>query len=348
MRQSARRCFVREGVTMLKARGLQALPRVPASFFAMVLGLAGLASDWRGAHEVWALPAAIGEALYAVAFLTWLAVAILYALKWAAVPALAKEEAGHAVQCCFIGLGGVATLLIAQGALPYSRTAAVALFLLGAGFTVAFGLWRTGILWRGDRDPASNTPVLYLPTVAGGFVTGTVATALGWRHWGELAFGAGFFAWLAIESVLLHRLYTASPLAPPLRPTLGIQLAPPAVGAVCYVSISGGPADVFAHMLIGYALLQGLLLARMGRWIAEQPFGPSYWAFTFGATALAGAAIRLSTDSQANALASIAPSLFALANLIVLGVAAGTIRLLLLGRLLPPAPSADPGAAASP
>lgn len=333
---------------MFKAAVLQAVPRVPASFFAMVLGLAGLANDWRAAHAVWALPAAIGEALYAIALLTWIAVAILYAFKWAIAPAVAKDEAGHAVQCCFIGLGGVATLLIAQGALPYSRMAAIALFLLGAAFTLAFGLWRTGILWRGDRDPASNTPVLYLPMVAGGFVTGTVATALGWQPWGELAFGAGFFAWLAIESVLLHRLYTASPLAPPLRPTLGIQLAPPAVGAVCYHSISGGHADLFAHMLIGYALLQALLLARMIRWIAEQPFGPSYWAFTFGATALAGAAIRLSIDSQGSAFASLAPVLFALANLIVLGIAGGTIRLLLLGRLLPPAPPAAVAATASP
>lgn len=332
---------------MLKASALQALPRVPASFFAMVLGLAGLANDWRAAHAVWALPAAIGEVLYAIAFLTWFAVAILYALKWAVAPTAAKDEARHAVQCCFIGLGGVATLLIAQGALPYSRTAAIALFLPGAAFTVAFGLWRTGILWRGDRDPTTNTPVLYLPMVAGGFVTGTVATALGWQQWGELAFGAGFFAWLAIESVLLHRLYTAPPLAPPLRPTLGIQLAPPAVGAVCYLSISGGHADLFAHMLIGYALLQALLLARMGRWIAEQPFGPSYWAFTFGATALAGAAIRLSIDSQGSALASLAPVLFALANLIVLGIAGGTIRLLLLGKLLPPAPQPAAASAAS-
>jgi tellurite resistance protein len=159
------------------------------------------------------------------------------------------------------------------------------------------------------------------------------------QQWGELAFGAGFFTWLAIKSVLLHRLYTAAPLAPPLRPTLGIQLAPPAVGAVCYLSVSGGHSDLFAHMLIGYALLQALLLVRMGRWIAEQPFAPSYWAFTFGATALAGATIRLSTDSQGGALAVLAPVLFGLANLIVIGIAAGTIWLLLVGKLLPPAPA---------
>jgi hypothetical protein len=37
-----------------------------------------------------------------------------------------------------------------------------------------------------------------------------------------------------------HRPYTASELPPPLRLTLGIQLAPPAVGCSAYLSISSG------------------------------------------------------------------------------------------------------------
>ncbi|WP_094845445.1 dicarboxylate transporter/tellurite-resistance protein TehA [Bordetella genomosp. 9] len=335
---------------MSKASTSRGLPLVPPSFFAIVLGLAGLAGNWRAAHAAWSLPAAVGEALYALAFLSWLAITILYGLKWIAAPAVARAEAEHAVQCCFIGLAGVATMLVAQGALPYSRPAAILLFMLGVVATFAFGVWRTGLLWRGGRDHAATTPVLYLPLVAGGFVTGTVSAALGWREWGQMAFGAAFFAWLAIESVLLHRLYTAAPLAPALRPTLGIQLAPPAVGAVCYLSVGGGQPDLFAHMLIGYALLQALLLTRMARWIGEQPFSPAYWAFTFGATALAGATVRLSIVERTGAFATLAPVLFVLANVVVLAVTAGTLKLWAQGRLLPPvAPApvqaAEPAAA---
>lgn len=283
------------------------------------------------------LPASVGEVLYAAAFVAWLLLVVLYALKWAIDPNAAKAEARHTIQCCFVGLGGVATMLVAQGAIPYSNAAAIAIYVLGVTFTALFALWRTGHLWRGDRDPATTTPVLYLPMVAGGFVASNVAAALGWHQFAELAFGAGFFSWLAIESVLLHRLYTASPMAPALRPTLGIQLAPPAVGAVSYLSIGGGHADLFATMLVGYALLQALLLTRMVRWIAEQPFAASYWAFTFGATALASAAIRLSVEDQDGVFSLLAPVLFILANVVVLGIAAGTIRLLATGKLFPPA-----------
>lgn len=33
------------------------IPRIPASFFGMVLGIGGLAADWRAAHRAWGMPA---------------------------------------------------------------------------------------------------------------------------------------------------------------------------------------------------------------------------------------------------------------------------------------------------
>lgn len=310
------------------------LPLVPASFYGIVLGLAGLANAWRAAHAAWHLTAVVGEALFAVAAFAWLVITVLYALKWILALEYARAEAAHPVQCCFIGLSGVATLLIAQGALPYARPLAVALFSIGASFTFGFGLWRTGSLWQGGRDAGATTPVLYLPLVAGGFVTAATAGALGWADWGEFAFGAALFSWLAIESVLLHRLYTAEPLAVALRPTLGIQLAPPAVGAASYLAIGGAPG-LPVHLLIGYAIFEALLLARLTRWISEAEFGPAYWAFTFGVTALATAATRVAAVERHGAMTTLAAVLFGVANVIVLGIAAGTLRLVLQHRLIP-------------
>ena len=261
------------------------------------------------------------------ASVVWIVLMILFALKWVLAPSEAVAETRHPVQCCFVGLIGVATMLIALGLLPYSRLAGEVIFGIGAAFTIAFALWRTGVLWQGGRDPATTTPVLYLPTVAGSFVLATVAASLGYPDWGQLAFGAGLFSWLAIESVLLHRLYTVTTLPPALRPTLGIQLAPPVVGAVAYLSVTSGPPDMLAHALIGYGLLQGLLLLRLLPWIMQQPFTPSYWAFTFGATALATAPLRMIERGDSGAIALIAPYLFGAANIIVALIALATLGL---------------------
>ncbi len=62
-----------------------------------------------------------------------------------------------------------------------------------------------------------------------------------------------------------------------LRPTLGIQLAPPVVGCVAYLGITSGQPDTSAQIL-----LQALILLRLLPWLCQQPFAASYWTFTFG------------------------------------------------------------------
>ncbi|CAN5395778.1 dicarboxylate transporter/tellurite-resistance protein TehA [soil metagenome] len=310
-------------------------PAVPAAFFGMVLGIIGLGGAWRVAHRLWQLPAVIGESIMLGGSLVWAVVLLLFIRKWLFAREAALAEARHPVQCCFIGLAGVSTMLVAMAALPWSPAAAWVLFGAGAAFTLAFALWRTGRLWQGGREAATTTPVLYLPTVAGGFVTAIGAAALGHAEWGRLAFGVGLFSWLAIESVLLHRLYTAPAMPPPMRPTLGVQLAPPAVGAVAWLAINGGTPDLLAQALVGYALLQSLLMLRLYAWIREQPFSAGYWSFTFGATALATASLRIAEAGDAGPIALLAPWLFGAANLLVGLIALGSVRLMFQARLIP-------------
>ncbi|KQP42991.1 tellurite resistance protein TehA [Methylobacterium sp. Leaf104] len=305
----------------------------PAAYFGIVLGLSGLGGAWRAAALAWHLPPLIGEAVYAFAATVWAVLVLLYALKAILASDKLAAEAAHAIQCCFIGLAGVATMLVAGGLLPHSAGAGTALFALGFLFTLGFAVWRTGGLWQGGRDPGTTTAVLYLPTVAGSFVSATMAAALGHQDWGQLAFGAGLFSWLAMESVLLHRLLTGIETPVAMRPTLGIQLAPAPVGAVAYLSVGGGTPDVFAHALIGYGLLQVLVLARLSPWIAKAGAVPGLWAFSFGATALAGALLRLVARGDTGAVTAIAPLVFVVANGLVIGLAVMTVWLLARGSM---------------
>ena len=301
--------------------------RIAAANFGIPLGLAGLAGSWRAAHAAWSIPALPGELLFALAGAAWLFISLLYAWKWLAAREAACAEARHPVQCCFIGLGGVATLIIAQGLIPYSRLGAFGLCALGASFTLGFGIWRTGRLWQGDRKAEATTPVLYLPLVAGGLVTAATLGALGLRQWAALAFGGAFFSWLAIESVVLHRLYTVAEMPAPLRPTLGIVLAPPAVGALAYLATGGDPWSIIPQALVGYAMLLALLLARLWPWIAQQPFSLSYWGLTFGVTALPTALIRMSIASPSRSFEDLGFMLFLVANVIVAFIAVRTLAL---------------------
>ena len=326
-------------MSMLRRSGV---PAVPAAFFAMVLGLAGLAYCWRAAHRIWGFPEIVGELLMLLAALVWALLIFLYAAKWIGKRDAAVKELGDPIQCCYIGLIGVTTLLIAGGVLPYSRLAAQLMLVFGAGFTFVFAIWRTGGLWQGGRDPNTTTAVLYLPLGAGSFVTASLLGVMGYADWGQLVFGAGLFSWLAIESVLLHRLLTAQPLPLALRPTLGIQLAPPTVGALAYLNVTHGAPDMLVHSMIGYGLLQALIAIRLWPWIHQQPFAAGYWAFSFGATALATDLLRLIERGDGGAAAFLAPYAFGIANLVVAALVVGTIRLIAQHRLLPVPAMAPP------
>ena len=323
----------------------RALASVPVSFFSIVLGIAGLGNAWTQAHRVWAAPSWIGQLLGWVACAVWAVLALFYMVKWLVSREAALAEFRHPVQCCFIGLFPVSGALITLPLRAFAPVTAWILAVTTIAAQLAFGVFRTGVLWKGGRDPASNTAVLYLPTVAGSFVSAIVLSAFGHADYGKLFFGAGLFSWLAIESVLVHRLYIAPELSPPLRPTLGVQLAPPAVACVAYQAIYDGPPDIFAQALIGYALFQALILARLIPWIRKQPFAASYWAFTFGASALPAAMIRYVERGGTGVIAESAPYVFVISNLLIAGFAIGTLWQLATGRLLAALTPATPSTA---
>ncbi|HEX9392054.1 MAG TPA: dicarboxylate transporter/tellurite-resistance protein TehA [Usitatibacteraceae bacterium] len=324
--------------------------RTPASMFGMVLGLAGIGSAWRVASVAWGLPAVVGELWMALAGLVWIVLTVLTIAKWIAAWPAAHDELMHPIQCCFIGLVPVSGMLVAIGLLPHAHDLAVAMMFLGLAGHLVFSLWRTGELWRGGRAPDTSTPVLYLPAVAGNFVSAIALGTLGHADWGIYFLGAGLLTWLAYESIIIQRLLTGSELPLPLRPTLGIQIAPGAVGAVAWLSVVPPQWAWVAQLMIGYAVLQMLVVLRLSRWIAQQPFGAGYWAFSFGVTALATAPLRLLTLPGAAAgespLRLVAMTTFTLANILLAVLVLGTLWLLVRGRLLPPA-SPAPAAAKS-
>jgi tellurite resistance protein len=279
------------------------------------------------------------------ATVVWAILMVLYACKWIWARHEALAEFRHPILCCFVGVVPLSTALVALALKPYLPGVATVLAAVGIVGQLTFGVYRTGQLWMGGRDHSTTTAVLYLPTVAGSFVSTLVLSAFGHPDWGSLFFGAGLLSWLAIESVVLHRLYTVSELPVPLRPTLGIQLAPPTVGCAAYLSMTTGAPDLFAQALLGYGLFQVLLLIRLLPWIVRGPFTPSYWAFTFGASALATDSLRFLERGASGPIPLMAPYLFAAANIVIGGIALGTLWLLRRGRLLPPPLVAAPAPA---
>ena len=303
----------------------------------MVLGLCGLGTGWRAAARLGLAPAWIGEMLSLLGVAVWAAWLILYAARWLNDRDAVLVEARDPTSSFFAALAPVATMIASIGLAPHGAGAAWVMALAGLVGTTLFAVWGVGGLWMGGRAVEATTPILYMPTVGGGFVAAMTCAAFDMKQLGLLYFGAGLLSWLTLESVVIHRLILKS-LPVPLRASLGLHLAPPAVACVAYLAVTDGPPDRFAQILFGYALFYALVTARLVPWLRQQPFSPAAWAYTFGISALPLAALRLTERGLEGPSASLAVPLFAAANLIIGWIALRTLSLLLRGKLLPVRP----------
>ena len=313
------------------------IPIVPAVFFGMVLGLGGLGSAWRVAARLWGLPTSIGEALSLTAAAIWCAWLALFAAKWIGARQTARREAADPVMSFSIGLIAMATLLVSVALKPYAPSLAWWIFAIGLVAGLAFAVWLMGSAWQGARTVAATTPLMYLTPVGAGYLGAIGAGGFGHIELATMLWGTGAIAWLFIESAVLQRLMT-EPMPVPLRATVGIQLAPPAVGCMSYLAFTDGPPDRLAQFLFGYALLQGLILLRLTPWLRQQQFGPGAWAYTFGVAALAVSSLVMLVRGNTVLMSRLAPLLFAAANLLIGWIAARTLLLALNGKLFPPPP----------
>jgi tellurite resistance protein len=308
---------------------------MPVAFFGIAVGSLALANAWRVAARIWQVSAAAADLITFAALAIWLAILLGYAHKWLVHREEARIEMQHPVQSSFAALGPVSSLLAAQALLPYSRPGALVLFAVSAFGALALGVFLHGRFWQGGRKPELVTAAIYLPSVGTSFVAGTTAAAFGWTQLGALFFGAGLLSWIALESMIMQRATVHEPLPDALRPTLGIQLAPPVVGGVTYLSLTSGTPDLFAMILLGYGLYQALVLLRLLPWIRKQAFVPSYWAFSFGVAALPTMAMRMVERGSTGPVEWLAPGLFIASNVIIGLLVFKTIALMLRGELLP-------------
>ncbi|VVE65151.1 C4-dicarboxylate ABC transporter [Pandoraea captiosa] len=306
---------------------------IPASAMGIVLGMAGLSNCWRIAHTLWGIRATVSDVLFAVTTFIWAVLVLSFVAKWLAHRDEALAEARHPVACCFIGLIPVATLLVAVWLHGFAPAIGTTLIVIGVVAQLAFSTFRSGGMMRGGRKLSDTTAVMYLPTVAGNFVSAMAVASLGWMDLAKLFFGAGLFSWFALESIITYRLYLGDELAPAVRPTLGIQLAPPVVGATAYLAVTGGRLDWPFCAMVGYGLLQLLFLLRLSRWFLVSGATPGFWAFSFGITALGLSCMRAATLAPDSLFASIALPVFIFVNVAIGSLILLTLGLLLRGRL---------------
>ncbi len=310
-----------------------AAARVPASFFSIVLGLAGLGAAWRSAARAYGVSDWLADALLAVSaalFLGVLAAQVLRAVRGAGL----RAELEHPVSGSLAALGPASLLLVAAGVSVHYRDLALVLFWIGAAGQVAAGVWVVGRWFLAAAEPKAVTPALHLPA-GGNHVAALAAGAVGRVDAGWLFFGAGVVLRLVVAAALLDRYLSAGELPAAVRPLVALEIAPPAAALLAWQSLEGGAPDMVSRILLGFALFQALVVARLLGRLRDVPFSTTYWAFAFPLSALAAGALRQSASAPGSVAGALALPLFIVANAVIAAIAWQTVVAASRGKLLP-------------
>jgi len=326
---------------MASARHATPLKFLFPGWYAIVMGLAGLALAWHRAEPVLGAGAGDGAVV-----LGWLAAAVFLLLAAASLWRLQRhreswaEDLKHPVRHTFVAAIPIAVLLLATVATASGlRGAAVAgLWWLGALAQLVVTLWVLGRWWRGNQTGGLQwpglTPALFIPVV-GNVLVPLAGVPLGFGDWAAAQFGIGLLFWPVVTVLLLVRLATQGSWPERLLPTAFIFVAPPAV--VGLSALQFGAVALLAWMFWGMALFSLLWATLLVRRIAALPFGMPHWAMSFPLAAFAALTLRL---AEGGAMRLLGLAALALASLVIAALALATLRGLRDGSLLAPEPVA--------
>jgi len=269
------------------------LARFPVGLFAIPVGLFALGGAWRRAQVFgWSFTQSIGDVLAWTALLVLVVLLLLYLAKAVIHPRSIANEFTHPLAGSLMALIPLSFLLcIVYFGEPHHNGwllfAMVALTLQGV---VAIRI--VSLITIAALPAVAITPALYVPPVAGGFVGAMALNTLGYPGWAALLFGMGLASWGLLEVRVLNRLFEGS-MPEALRPTIGLELAPPTVATLAVGSI--WPLLPGEVLIVGLGLTAGPVVAVMARykWWSRVPFSIGFWSFSFPVAALAGGVIEV-------------------------------------------------------
>ncbi len=307
----------------------------PITFFAVIMGLLGLALATQAAAHAYDIGGVVPHLILAVGVSGFLAVAGLYGAKAVRYPQAVRAEWGHPVKLSFFPTVSISLLLMAAALHATWPGLAHVIWLLGA---VGQGVLTLSVVtgWISHRafELGHLTPAWFIPAV-GNVVVPLAGAPLGYVELSWLFFSAGLVFWVILLTLVFNRLVFHDPIPARLFPTMVILIASPAVAFLAYVQLTGG-IDPFARILLNAAYLFALIVLVQFPKLLRLPFVLSWWALSFPVAALTAASFRYSVLVQSGAHRTVGVLALIVLAVIIVGLVLRTTRLIMAGGLCQP------------
>lgn len=276
------------------------LENFPISFFAAVMGLAGLTIAWEKTQHTLDIDLNIDAFLVGVTATVFVVLTALYAAKLVRYRNEVIEELRHPIKLNFFPTISISLLLLSIAFMPLSHAVGQVLWLAGTTLHLAITLYVVNAWIHHEHFEVHHlNPAWFIPAVGNALVP-VAGVQLGYPEVSWFFFSIGMVFWLMLLTIIFYRVLFHHPIPDKLMPTLFILIAPPAVGFIAYLQLVG-ELDAFARVLYFVGLFFTLLLfAQLGRF-TKLGFFLSWWAYSFPVAAITIASLSMYEQTDAGA-----------------------------------------------
>ncbi|MDY0050968.1 MAG: SLAC1 anion channel family protein [Aliarcobacter sp.] len=312
---------VQESIKSIPSNRLQFFPIM---MFATIMGLGGLTLVYERLNTIFSFPNYLALFMLGISTFLFFLVLIFYILKLIKYKDEVKKEFSHPIRVNFFAAFSISMLILSIDYRHYYTNVSELFFVFGAIFHIFFTyytirFWINNNLEMQHSNPAWFIPIvgnLIVPIAGKGFVDDSIL---------YFYFSIGIFFWIILFSIILNRIIFHNQFAPKFMPTLFILIAPPSIGFISYIKLTGS-LDFFAQILFNLGLFFTILVFVMYKNFVKIKFFISWWAFTFPMAAVTLSTILMYELTQKGIYSIFSYVLTFITTIIVLLVAIQTIK----------------------
>lgn len=312
---------VQESIKSIPSNRLQFFPIM---MFATIMGLGGLTLVYERLNTIFSFPNYLALFMLGISTFLFFLVLIFYILKLIKYKDEVKKEFSHPIRVNFFAAFSISMLILSIDYRHYYTNVSELFFIFGAIFHIFFTyytirFWINNNLEMQHSNPAWFIPIvgnLIVPIAGKGFVDDSIL---------YFYFSIGIFFWIILFSIILNRIIFHNQFAPKFMPTLFILIAPPSIGFISYIKLTGS-LDFFAQILFNLGLFFTILVFVMYKNFVKIKFFISWWAFTFPMAAVTLSTILMYELTQKGIYFIFSYVLTFITTIIVLLVAIQTIK----------------------
>lgn len=289
----------------------------PVSFFSVILGMAGFTIAFQRAEEVLGMPFDISWYLLIITSLIFLVITVVYALKIFRFKEEVRVEFNDPVKLSFFPTFSISLLLLSIAFLGISVPISKYLWIAGSVIHLIFTIKIISIWIQYTKFEVKHmNPAWFIPAV-GNILVPVAGVAHFSNEISWFFYSIGFFFWVALFIIFFNRIIFHSPLPQKLLPTLFILIAPPAIGFISFVKLTGDVSE-FSKILYYIALFLVIMLFAQIKMFGRIKYYLSWWAYSFPMTAITIASILMFHETDVEMFKYLSWLFFIIVNIIII------------------------------